>query len=162
MVRSALGNVEHMARNTGGAKRPLAGRERADEVEKTPTHPGTIALLLLRLCRILDLRIARRSKPNSSQGTTSHARMLVRVGIRITFGAIPLTAGTTAVQKQRSLSSREEGGLALAFVTLWESRTSGAQSLTRATAITGGIIVGKKLMRQAGSAGSLPSFPYQL
>ena len=33
-------------------------------------------------------------------GTISHARMLVKAGVRNTFGAIPLTtAGTTAVQK---------------------------------------------------------------
>jgi len=94
--------VEHMARNTGGARSHNAGLQRAGKVEAMETQPGTIALP--RQSRIPDLR-TRRSQATLSQGTTLHARMLVKGGVRITFGAIPLTtAGTTAVQKLWSLS----------------------------------------------------------
>jgi len=152
MVRSVEEIVQHMARSTGGVIRHRAGRQKAGKVEAMATQPGTIALP-----RILDLRIAQKS--NRSQGTTSHALMLARVGAKITFGATPLTAGTTAVLKLRSLSSHVMGGPALAFVTIWESRTSGAQSLTRATATVGGIIVVRirRKVNQPGRVGSLPS-----
>jgi len=87
MARSALETVEHMARNTGGARSHNGGLQRAGKVEAMETQPGTIALQIF------------------TQGTTRHARMLVKAGVRITFGAIPLTtAGTTAVQKLWSLS----------------------------------------------------------
>jgi len=94
MARSALETVEHMARNIGGARRPPAGLQKVRRVRNRPTHPGTIALL--RLSRIPDLRTARLK---ASQGTTSHAKTLVRGGVRITSGVTPSTAGTIAVQK---------------------------------------------------------------
>jgi len=85
--------VEHMARNTGGARSRNAGLQRAEKVETMETQPGTIALQII------------------TQGTTSHARTLVKGGVRISFGATPLTGtipyhtiGTTAVQKLWSLS----------------------------------------------------------
>jgi len=156
MVRSAGETVTHMARATGGVIRHRAGRQKAGKVEAMATQAGTTALPRL-LPKIPDLRIAQKS--NRSQGTTSHALMLARVGAKITFGATPLTAGTTAVLKLRSLSSHVMGGPALAFVTIWESRTSGAQSLTRATATVGGIIVVRirRKVNQPGRVGSLPS-----
>merc|ERR1719222_1249483 len=87
-----------------------------------------------------DLRTAR---SKTSQGTTSHAQMLARGGVRITFGVTPATAGTTAVQKLqlRNLSSVQGGDPVLAFATQWESHTSGAVCLMRVTRRAGGIIV---------------------
>jgi len=120
MARSALENVVHMARNTGGAKRLLAGKHKAGEVEKVVTQPGTIAPL--RLSRRADLRIARQK---ASQGTTSNARILARAEARIISGATLSTAGTTAVQKLRSQSLREGGGPVLGYATQWESLTNG-------------------------------------
>jgi len=82
MVRNAQETVQQMARTTGGVIKQLGGRPKAEKVEATATQPGIIAL------------------HNITQGTTSHARMLVRGGVRITFGATPLlAAGITAVQK---------------------------------------------------------------
>jgi len=79
--------VEHTARNTGGARSRNDGLQRAGKVEAMETQPGTTALQII------------------TQGTTRHARMLVKGEVRNTFGAIPLTtAGTTAVQKLWSLS----------------------------------------------------------
>jgi len=49
----------------------------------------------------------------------------------------------------------------LAFVTTWDSRTSGAMSGMRATVATGGTIVEKEL-RQPGRAGSQPSLSLPL
>jgi len=142
MDRSALETVEHMARNIGGARRQLGGQHKVGGVGKVATLPGAIALL--RLSRIPDLRTVR---SKVSQGTTSHARMLARGGVRNTSGVTLSTAGTTAVHKLQlwNLSSREGGGPALAFATQWESRTSGARCSMRATGRAGGTIVEKNL-----------------